>query len=167
MKKFIEKLFEGMFRISGFAASIVILLIVLFLFKEGSGLFNTQAVEKGYVLAVNAQNPVTRLSPTEIKQVFDYEITDWSALGGIQGEIRPFRFNEMFQLYSESEMGKDYELLPQKLGEVIAADPHIVAFVPKRYLPENDGSISILKEETIALADFFSGQEWLPTATCF
>jgi len=168
MKKIIERIFEGMFRISGFATSIVILLIVIFLFKEGSGLFSTPTVEKGYVLAVNSENPVTRLSPEEIKQIFDWNLTNWQEVGGNTGEIHPFRFNEIFQRYTEEELGFDgsqYPLLPEKIGEIIASDPNIIAFVPRRYLPENNGTFSVLQSETITISDFFLGQKWVPTAS--
>ena len=37
MKRFIEKIIEGLLKLSGGVTSIVILLIVVFLFKEGVG----------------------------------------------------------------------------------------------------------------------------------
>ena len=53
MRKFIEKLVEGGFLISGSVSSFTILLIIVFLFKEAAGLFNSPEVEEGYILAVN------------------------------------------------------------------------------------------------------------------
>ncbi|MGL5545642.1 MAG: phosphate ABC transporter permease subunit PstC, partial [Tannerellaceae bacterium] len=61
MRRFIEKLAEGALTLSGSVTSITILLIVLFLFKEGSGLFNSPVIEEGYVLAVNSENPVEKI----------------------------------------------------------------------------------------------------------
>ena len=58
VKRFFEKLVEGSLLISGSITSITILLIVIFLFKEASGLFNTPVVEEGYVLALNKENKV-------------------------------------------------------------------------------------------------------------
>lgn len=75
MRKFIEKLVEGGFLISGSVSSFTILLIIVFLFKEAAGLFNSPEVEEGYILAVNQENPVEHLSPEQIMDVFDANIT--------------------------------------------------------------------------------------------
>lgn len=76
MKKFIEKIIQGLFTVSGFVTSIAILLIVLFLFTEGMGLFKNKLVEDGYQLVVNKQNDVSSLSAEQIKDIFDGEITN-------------------------------------------------------------------------------------------
>ena len=77
MRKFIEKLVEGGFLLSGSVSSFTILLIIVFLFKEAAGLFNSPEVEEGYILAVNQENPVEHLSPEQIMDVFDANITNW------------------------------------------------------------------------------------------
>ena len=82
MKKFLEKIIEGILTCSGFVTSITILLIVLFLFTEAFGLFRSKVIEEGYVLALNKSNKVSVLSPAQIKNVFDGEITNWKELGG-------------------------------------------------------------------------------------
>lgn len=48
MKKIFEKIIEGILTCSGFVTSITILLIVLFLFTEAFGLFNSKVIEEGY-----------------------------------------------------------------------------------------------------------------------
>ena len=63
MKKFLEKIIEGILTCSGFVTSITILLIVLFLFTEAFGLFRSKVIEEGYVLALNKSNKVSVLSP--------------------------------------------------------------------------------------------------------
>ncbi|MDR2791364.1 MAG: phosphate ABC transporter permease subunit PstC [Tannerellaceae bacterium] len=167
MRHFVEAIVEGLFRLSGSLTSLVIVLIVVFLFKEGSGLFNSSSVESGYVLCVHPANPIDRLSPSEVKRVFDSDITDWEEIGGRKGEIRLFRFDEVFSLYSEEELGGEtYRLLPEKLAEVVASDSTIIAFLPERYLTmANDPRIKRLESATIGVIDFFNGREWLPTAT--
>lgn len=162
---FIEQLVKVMLTVSGSITSLAILLIVIFLFKEGLGLFNTPSVEKGYRLCVHASNPVKQLTPQQTKQLFDGEITMWNQIGGNQEDIRLFRFEEIFSIYSEKEFGEDYELLPQKLGEVIAQYPGIIAYIPEQYLPEENNSVKILPLDNIRITDFFGGKEWLPTAT--
>jgi phosphate transport system permease protein len=165
IRRFIERLIEGILTLSGGVTSLVILLIVIFLFKEGSGLFQRSNIESGYVLALNAANPVERLSPNEIKEIFDYEYINWNILGGKDEEIVPFRFNEIFSRYSEEEFGENYVLLPEKLGETIAREPGIIAFIPERYAPKENVSVKILPSKNILLSDFFGGKDWIPTAT--
>ena len=91
MKKIFEKIVEGILTCSGFVTSITILLIVLFLFTEAFGLFGSKVIEEGYVLALNKENKVNQLSPAQIKDVFDEEITNWEELGGENLPIRVFR----------------------------------------------------------------------------
>ena len=164
-RRIIERIIEGLFTLSGGIASLTILLIVIFLFKEGFGLFRSPDVEVSYVLCVNADNPVERLNPQQIKRIFDWEITDWREVGGHEAEIVPFRLDELFSLYSEEELGENYELLPEKLRETIAGNPDIIAFLPEKYVPADDASVKVLPTETISPANFFGGKEWMPTAT--
>lgn len=92
MKKVFERIIEGILTCSGFVTSITILLIVLFLFTEAFGLFSSKVIEEGYVLALNKDNKVSELTPMQIKDVFDEEITNWKELGGEDrsSEIRHF-----------------------------------------------------------------------------
>lgn len=165
MKKMIDKLVEGLLKMSGAVTSLIILLIIVFLFKEGGGLFQSSTVEKGYTLLVNAQNPIEKLSPEELKQVFDGKIKSWEELGGKNEPIRIFRFDELFSIYSEEELGENYVLIPQRLEEIIQNSATIIAYVPQKYAPINRIGIKEIQNENIGLSDFFGGKEWLPTAT--
>ncbi len=165
IRKILEKIIESLFTLSGSITSIAIFLIIVFLFKEGIGLFRSPNVEKGYALCVNADNSIERLNPHQIKQIFDSEITNWQELGGVDQEIMLFRFDEIFSLYSDEELGENYERLPEKLGEVIEQNTNIIAFLPEKYLPKTNEYVKILPVENIHPEDFFAGEEWLPTAT--
>lgn len=165
IRKFIERVVESILTVSGAITTIVILLMIVFLFKEGMGLFKNPVVEKGYSLCVNPVNPVMKLDPYQIKQVFDGEITSWSGLGGEDTDIELFRFEEIFSIYEDSELGENYELLPDKLAEVIAGNPGIIAFLPDQYIPLNNETVKILRADNITFHDFFGGKEWIPTAT--
>ncbi|MDL2223771.1 phosphate ABC transporter permease subunit PstC [Bacteroidales bacterium OttesenSCG-928-M06] len=162
---FIERLVKVMLTLSGSITSLAILLIIIFLFKEGFGLFKSPSVEKGYALCVNASNPTETLTPEQIKKIFDYEITTWNEIESNKKEIMVFRFDDIFSTYPEEEFGIDYELLPEKLGEVIAQNPNIIAYLPEQYLPKENSSVKILASGNIRMSDFFKGKEWLPTAT--
>jgi phosphate transport system permease protein len=164
MRRFIEKIVENILRLSGAITTIIILLMVVFLFKEGFGLFKSPAVEKGHVLCVHASNRIDYLNTKEIKSIFDDEIKNWNKLGGEDMPIEVFRFNDIFSRYSEEEFGNDYEKLPEKLGEVISSTPGIIAFIPLQYLPSSMPQIKKLRDENVNWADFFGGQEWIPTA---
>ena len=163
MKRFLEKLVEGILMISGSLTSIAILLIIIFLFKEGIGLFSSPEVEKGYVLSVNQANPVNSLSPLEVKDIFDEEITNWKQVGGKDEEIMVFRFEDIFYHYSEEEMGENFELLPEKLNSFVQENANIIAFLPEKYL-SIDFQGKLLEKKNISPLDFFFGKEWFPTA---
>ncbi|MDR2690744.1 MAG: phosphate ABC transporter permease subunit PstC, partial [Dysgonamonadaceae bacterium] len=82
MKRILEKIVESVLTVSGATTGIVILLIVVFLFREGAGFFRHSEIETGYALCVNGGNPINRLTPEQIKAIFDYEIDNWSLAGG-------------------------------------------------------------------------------------
>jgi phosphate transport system permease protein len=109
MKKLFEKIIEGVLACSGFVTSITIVLIILFLFSEALGLFNSRVIEEGYVLALNKDNKVSELTPAQIKDVFDEEITNWNEVGGQDMPIRLFRLEDITQYYTEEELGAAYE----------------------------------------------------------
>jgi phosphate transport system permease protein len=164
LRKFIERIIEGLFTLSGGITSFVILLIIIFLFKEGTGLFRSPEVEKGYAICLNVNNPVEKLSSVQLKEIFNWDVTNWKEVGGVDEEIMPFRLDDIFSIYSEEEFGDDYALLPQKLGEVITENPNIIAFLPEKYIPE-DIHVKKMVEENITVNNFLTGKEWIPTAT--
>lgn len=165
LRRILELIVESILTVSGAVTSIAILLIVVFLFKEGFGLFNSPSVEDGYALYVNSKNAVKELIVTETKQIFDSEITTWKVIGGIDEEIMVFRFDDIFNIYSEDQFGEEYELLPEKLGEVIASNPNIIAYLPQKYAPSDILGVKALPTKRISVGDFFGGTEWIPTAT--
>ena len=164
MKKFFEKIIEGVLTCSGFVTSITILLIVLFLFTEAFGLFKSKVIEEGYVLALNKSNKVSVLTPAQIKNVFDEEITNWKELGGKDLPIRVFRLEDITQYYTEEELGPAYEYAGEKITELVEKMPGIVAFVPQKFIVHPD-AVHLIEDNTISVKDVFAGAEWFPTAT--
>lgn len=164
MRNFFEKIVEGGLLISGSISSFVILLIIFFLFKEGAGLFSSPAVEEGYVLALNKNNPVETLSPEKIMDIFDANISNWKELGGKDEEIRTFRFSDLTHYYPEEELGNEFQHVPEKISELVAKTPGIIAFFPRQYLlPDFQGKV--LPDVKITPSDFFGGTKWYPTST--
>ena len=163
MKRFIEYLVEGALKISGSITSITILLIIIFLFKEGSGLFKNPVVEEGYVLTVNRDNPVEHITSFQIKEIYDENITNWKELGGIDSPILVFRFGDLENYFSPEELGQEFENITQCLNTLINREKNIIAFFPELYLPKDFSGKQIAKEK-ISPVDFFGGKEWYPTA---
>ena len=164
MKKVFERIIEGILTCSGFVTSITILLIVLFLFTEAFGLFSSKVIEEGYVLALNKDNKVSELTPMQIKDVFDEEITNWKELGGEDLPIRVFRLEDITHYYSEEELGEAYENAGAKIMELIQKTPGIVAFIPQKFVVRPD-AVHFIKDNTISVKEVFAGAEWFPTAT--
>ena len=164
MKKLFEKIIEGVLACSGFVTSITIVLIILFLFSEALGLFNSRVIEEGYVLALNKDNKVSELTPAQIKDVFDEEITNWNEVGGQDMPIRLFRLEDITQYYTEEELGAAYEHAGVKITELVERTPGIIAFVPQQFIVRPD-SVHLLQDNTISVKDVFAGAEWFPTAT--
>lgn len=158
-----EGISEAVIKVCGWASSLTILLMIAFLFKEGSGLFSSRQVEEGYVLAVNKSNPVESLTAEDIKLVFDAEITNWKELGGADQDITVFRLSDITSYVSEERLGPEFEYLPQALDSVLAANPGMIAFFPELYLSD-DFSGKRIDDDKVSAASFFSGDEWYPTA---
>jgi len=162
--KFLETLIEWLFRFSGSITTLTILLISVFLFTEGWGLFKTSTVEKGYILCVNKGNKIVNLTPKQIKEIYDGNITNWKEVGGEDLPIEPLRMDDIASLYTEEEIGSNFEHLPAKLSEAIATRKGAIGFFPQQFVDKKfEGKI--LPPETISAGEYFGGKEWFPTAT--
>lgn len=164
MKKILEKIAEGVLTCSGFVTSITIVLIIVFLFSQAFGLFTSKIIEDGYVIALNQGNKVSELTPVQIKNVFDEEITNWKEVGGEDLPIRVFRLEDLTHYFSEAELGEAYENAGAKIVELIEKIPGIVAFIPQKFVTHPD-KVHLIQDNTISLKDVFAGAEWFPTAT--
>ncbi|HIW10960.1 MAG TPA: phosphate ABC transporter permease subunit PstC [Candidatus Rikenella faecigallinarum] len=164
MKRVVELIAEKILMVSGGLTSVTIILIVFFLFKEGIGLFGSPTVEQGYVVAVNRENTVRNLSPVQLKEIFDSEVTNWSQYGGADEPIVVFRIDDIDQYVSYEELGDELQFIPQCLSKIIADHPGMIAFFPDTYLAE-DFAGRIIDKRNITPGEFFLGDEWFPTAT--
>ena len=164
MKKWIDRIARRIFTLSGFVTSVVILLIIGFLFSEAAGLFRQPIVEEGYVLALNKENDVERLSAEQIKQLFDEDISNWKEVGGKDMPVKVFRLEDLDHLYTEEELGAEYEHAGEKIAEQVRQTPGVIAFVPK-VLVEGQKDIHLVPDHSIPVKDVLLGAEWYPTAT--
>ena len=163
MRRFFETIVEKIFLASGTITTIAILLIILFLFKQGAGLFDTPVVEDGYSLVVNNSNSVDKLSSREIKDIFDEEIINWGQVGGKNQEIVVFRLSDLTKYVSEDELGDEFQYVPQTISKIVSSNPAIIGFIPSQYIEEGFKG-KILDLGNIKLSDYFLGEEWFPTA---
>ena len=162
-KQIKEKIIESILMLSSAATSITVILIVFFLFIEGAGVFSKKPIDDGFLLAVSIDNPVKKLKPSEIKDIYDQKITNWSQLGGKNEPIVLFRAGDITDYYTDEELGKNFEFFPDKINELIAKTPGIIAFFSDKYKAK-DFKGRELDIDKIKVSEFLSGEEWFPTA---
>lgn len=61
---------------------------------SGTELITEPIALDAFVFIVNEDNPVDDLSLQDIQRIYTGELTDWSAVGGLKGEIHPYQRNE-------------------------------------------------------------------------
>ena len=65
--------------------------------------------------------------------IFDGNITNWKDISGMDQDILIFRFSDLTNYYTEEELGDEFQYVPQKISELVAKEPGIIAFFPKQY----------------------------------
>lgn len=158
-----ERIIEFLLKLSSLTTSITVILIVLFLFVEGAGVFNKKPIEEEFVLVVNKNNKIEKLSPEVIKDIFDKKIVNWKQLGGTNMPIILFRTEDISDYYTEAELGSNFEFFPQRIKELISKQPGIIAFFSKKY-KTNDFFGKEINVNKIKLSEFLLGEQWYPTA---
>ncbi len=154
---------EGLLMFSGTITSITVILITFFLFKEGFTVFNEQPIEAGYSVVINKNNKVRKLTATEIKNIYDQEITSWKTLGAGSDSIILIRFEDIGNYFTEEQIGGEFEGLPQCINQLVDSLPGIIAFFPDKYIGQNFTGKK-LELDPISFKTFFGGEEWFPTA---
>ncbi len=163
IRKVFEKIVEGILTLSGGITSITVVIIVIFLFHEGLGVFGSDSMESSYVLAVNKKNPVSELSAQQIKNIFDQNITHWNEVGGNNDTIILFTVDELTNYVMEEELGDSLQFIPQCLSKVIDSIPNMIAYLPTNRI-NKDFKGKIIPAEKVGLGNFLGGKEWFPTA---
>ncbi|CAN5638788.1 phosphate ABC transporter permease subunit PstC [soil metagenome] len=163
LKRFIERFVEGLLALSSTITTLTVLLIIIFLFSEGLGVFNTSPLESHNTLVINGSNPVTELKPTQLKEIFDGNITNWQNIGGNNDSIILLTINSLADFISEEEIGMNFEFLPVKLDSLVRSNSGMLAVFPEKYLLPGHQS-KIVRVDKNNLPDFLTGKEWFPTA---
>ena len=158
LRRIYEKFIEGILLSSSTITSLTVILIILFLFREGLGIFNSSPLEHSFVIAVSKVNPVQDLSTPQIKAIFNQDITNWSEVGGNHDSIILFTLNDITTYFSEEELGPSLENLPQKLNEFIDAYPGALMFISDKSLPADFRGHKI-HVRNISVSDFLFGKQ--------
>ena len=162
-KKLSQNLQVLLLAICSVVTSITVILIILFLFKEGISFFSMKPTEEGYVLAVNKKNNLKSISPELCKKVFDQEIDNWIKLGERDLPILLVNSDEIANLYSEEQIGTEMEYLDTCYNDYILKNEGAFAVMPKNYMTSSfKGRIVEVQENS--LSTFVKGKEWFPTA---
>lgn len=163
ISRFIEKIIEGILFLSSTVTSLTVLLIIVFLFREGAGVFNQSPVEEGFVIALHKNNPVKEISSQQTKIIFDGNVTNWSALGGKNDSIILFRIDNIENYFSEEQLGDSLQHVPALLAQLVDSISGIIAFIPEKYASGNfTGRVMPVKNTSVI--QFLTGKEWFPTA---
>ncbi|HNX42895.1 MAG TPA: phosphate ABC transporter permease subunit PstC [Bacteroidales bacterium] len=162
-RRTLEKLMEGILFSSSTITSLTVILIVVFLFREGLGIFTRSPLDKNYVIAVSKANPVKDLSSDQLRAIFNQDITNWSRVGGKNDSIILFTTNDITNYYSEEELGASFEYLPGKLDEFISTHPGALMHINNKDIPK-DFPGRIIHVRNISVGDFLFGKQWYPTS---
>lgn len=163
IRKLTEKFIVGLLTLSGFTTSIVVLLIVVFLFREGLSIFGKAPLDEGVVMATGHGNSITQLEPEIIKDIFDQKITNWKRLGGANDTIVLFSVDNITEYYPEDSLGENFEQLPRLISKIFSEHPNMIGSFPARYKAENFGG-NIVAVERIKPGNFLGGHQWFPSA---
>lgn len=157
-----EKIIESIIYACGTVSALIVLFIVFFLFKEGSGVFNKKPIEEGYTLAVNKFNLVEKLDASQIKKIFEGEISNWNELGGTYDSIYTFTLSDVETKFTAEQLGENFEFLNQRIAEYIENNTGVIAYLPRKYV---DSTITTIDISNIEFKDIALGKEWYPTST--
>jgi phosphate transport system permease protein len=162
LRKLKEKLVEGLLMSSSTVTSIAVILIIVYLIREGIGLFSEKPIDSNFFIAVNKTNPLDNLTSKQIKDIFNQDVTNWRKVGGKDDSIIVFTINSISLFLNENELGENFEHLPAKIDSLINATPGMIAFVSTKYKSQNFRGKEIPVDK-ITVSEFIRGTEWYPT----
>jgi len=161
-RRIYEKIVTGVLFSSSTITSLTVILIVIFLFREGIGLFNSTPTEKNYVIAVSKVNTVPIVTSNELADIFNQDITNWKQLGGRNDSIIRLTVNDLASIFTEEQLGSNLENLPLIINKYVAETPGVILYLSKNQLPSNfEGRVIPVKKITVK--DFIVGKHWYPT----
>ena len=129
---------------------------------EETGVKQITVAKDGIAIIVNPQNPVADLSVEQIAQIFKGEVTNWSELGGNDGQIVPIGreagsgTRDGFESITDTEDACKYQNELTSTGEVIAnvaSNPNAIGYASLSAVDETVKAITVggvaATEETV------------------
>jgi len=159
-----EKMITGILFSSSTITSLTVILIVVFLFREGIVLFKSTPTQKDYIIAVSSENTIPIISSNELANIFNKDITNWKYLGGRNDSIILLTINDLAGIFTEAELGPELENLPTKVNEFVSANPGVILYLSKDQIPVNFVG-RVIPVKKITIKDFVFGKHWYPTST--
>ncbi len=163
MNRSIEKGVEVLIKTCGYFTSVVVVLIVFFLFKEGLSFVGSTPVEEGFSIVVSEANSAITINSVQAKDIFDSKIEDWSELGGKTDSIRLFDLDDLTKIFTPEELGADFENSELCIRRLLDSLPGALVVVLNAALPKNH-KLHTLQLDKITLFSFLSDRQWFPTA---
>ncbi len=164
LRRFTEPVVESLVRISGYSSAFIIVLIVIFLFKEGVSFLNMSPVEEGFTLIVHRDNPVNTLTTSEIKNIFDGKETNWSHAGGQDEAIHLLTLDELAEAFPPEAFGAKLEGIPGCIDHYLDSLPGAIGYFPTKMILDKTERAKALGVPDISLDEFILDEEWFPTA---
>ncbi len=157
-----ETLGTGIIKFSGWITTLIILLITLYLFKEGLGLFFTRPTMERFDVAIHKEIPIKKLSAETLKQIKRKKITAWKELGvNSEEKITLIYPVNLKKFATEEQLGKDLEHLPAVLDSLAKIYKGIILVFPKEVIPVE---LKVIRVPPYSVGEILSGSEWYPTS---
>ncbi len=156
MRKLIDRGMKWVLFTAALSSSVVILLIISFLFKEGAGIIGEIPLEFGSEVVAHQGTGVHELTPQDLREISEGRITNWADLGGAPLEIT-------YLDYDDLDRQSEYDTLV----EMVAAKEGAVASVFEDELdeaPQAADRIEQIHVPPVTLWSFLMGKAWYPTA---
>lgn len=164
LRRFTEPVVESLIRISGYSSAFIIILIVIFLFREGISFLNMSPMEEGFSLIVHENNPVQKLTTEEIKNIFDGKEVNWTYAGGRDEQIHLLTLDELAEAYPPEAFGTRMEALPVYIDRYVDSLQGAIGYFPTKFIHDRVPHVRIVDVPDIALEEFILDEEWFPTA---
>jgi len=161
--KIIEKGIESILFTSSLTTSITVILIIVFLFSEGIGLFFSKPIEKGSMIGISKHNTISKLSAEQLNHIFNQDVTNWKACGGKNDSILLLSINTIGDYFTEEELGSSFENIPTKINEFVQKNPGAIVSFSKTYMPKTFAG-KLIEVNNVGVWEFLSGKLWYPTA---
>lgn len=164
LNRFTGKFMEGLVKTCGYLSAFTVLLIVIFLFREGLSFFAMTPVEENHTLWVHQSNPVAQLSAAEVKDIFDRKIVNWKALGGNDQPISLLTLDELAEAFTEEQLGSSFEHIPACINAYLDSLPGTLAYFSDTQTPNGLERGRKMTMARISPGHFLADTEWFPTA---